>query len=530
MLDNLRANKGGIITYFFLFAIIIVFVVSFGPGSFDKGCQAQQTGTWAAEVNGQVIQATEYQQAYSNLLRTFQQQAGQAFSRELAEQLGLQNMAMNQLVERALVTQEAKRQGLVISDEALAKAIVELPGFKGADGRFDREGYLRAVESAYGSVQAFEKVMREDLLYQRMLAGLKETVKVSDGEVREAWTTEHDKVSLRFVRFPVAAAETEVKRATTAEVVAFAATQGARLEKAYKDQSSRFDQPKRVRARHILVKVAAGAPAEADAAAKQKVEAAAARVAKGEDFGLVAGAVSEDAATKARGGDLGFVAEGMVEKAFADAAFALEQGKVSPPVRTAAGWHVIRADQVVPAKKVSLEEARALLAPELILKDRAAALAKEKAAAALAAVKAGKSLADLYPTEEEAKKAKKTPVKLGNAVVAADTTGPFGDQGPYVPKLGAAAELAAAALAGAAGKPLDRIFETPQGPVVAVVESRERPDPAQFAAQKDLVTQRLISRKEQQIQQAWMKQLRDAAKVKTNDALTAPGASPVEAG
>ena len=125
MLDNLRANKGGIITYVFLFAIIIVFVVSFGPGSFDKGCQAQQTGTWAAEVNGQVIQATEYQQAYSNLLRTFQQQAGQAFSRELAEQLGLQNMAMNQLVERALVTQEARKQGLVISDEALAKAIVE---------------------------------------------------------------------------------------------------------------------------------------------------------------------------------------------------------------------------------------------------------------------------------------------------------------------------------------------------------------------------------------------------------------------
>ena len=38
MLDKLRANKGGVITYVFLFAIIIVFVVSFGPGSFDKGC------------------------------------------------------------------------------------------------------------------------------------------------------------------------------------------------------------------------------------------------------------------------------------------------------------------------------------------------------------------------------------------------------------------------------------------------------------------------------------------------------------
>jgi hypothetical protein len=42
MLDKLRANKGGIITYVFLGAIIIVFVVSFGPGSFDKGCSGNR--------------------------------------------------------------------------------------------------------------------------------------------------------------------------------------------------------------------------------------------------------------------------------------------------------------------------------------------------------------------------------------------------------------------------------------------------------------------------------------------------------
>ena len=49
MLDNLRANKGGIITYVFLFAIIVVFVVSFGPGSFDKGCSSGQAQVWAAD-------------------------------------------------------------------------------------------------------------------------------------------------------------------------------------------------------------------------------------------------------------------------------------------------------------------------------------------------------------------------------------------------------------------------------------------------------------------------------------------------
>lgn len=512
MLDNLRANKGGIITYVFLFAIIIVFVVSFGPGSFDKGCNAGQAPAWAAKVNGEIIPAADYDRAYSNLLRAFQQQAGPSFSRELAEQLGLSSMAMNQLVERTLVIQEARRQGLFITDEELAKNIFELPGFQ-VNGRFDKESYQRVIEGTYGSPSRFEQELRENLLYQRMLAGLRETVKVSEAEVKEAWATEHDRVTLAFVRFPLAAAEAEVKKPTAADVAAFVVKEAARLEQAWKDGAARFDQPRKVRARHILVKVAAGASEDA---AKQRLEALAARVAKGEDFGKVAAEASEDEATRSRGGDLGFVSEGVVEKAFADAAFALEQGKVSAPVRTAAGWHLIRADQVVPAKKVPLEEARAVLAPELILKDRATAVVKERAAAALAAVKAGKKLSDLFPTAEAAKAAGRAPVKLGEVVVAADSTGPFGDQGPFVPRLGAAPELAADALKGTAGQPLGKVYETAQGAVVAVVESRERPDEAKFAAQKAQVTQQLIGRKESQVQQAWMKRLREAADVKVN--------------
>lgn len=527
MLDNLRANKGGIITYVFLFAIIVVFVVSFGPGSFDKGCNSGQAPAWAAKVNGEIIPAAEYDRTYSGLLRTFQQQAGPAFSRELAEQLGLSTLAMNQLVERALVIQEAKRQGLVITDEELARTIYEMPGFQ-VNGRFDKEGYQRAVEQSFGSAGRYEQLVRDDLLYQRLMAGLRETIKVSEAEVKEAWAAEHDKVTLTFVRFPIAAAEKEVKQPTAADVVAFVQKEGARLEQAWKDGAARFDQPRKVRARHVLVKVAAGADAAADEAAKKKVEALAARIAKGEDFGKVAAEASEDEGTKARGGDLGFVAEGVVEKPFSDAAFALEQGKVSAPVRTAAGWHLIRADQVVPAKKVPLEEARAVLAPELILKDRATALVREKAAAALAAVKAGKRLSELFPTAEAAKLAKRAPVKLGEVVVAAESTGAFGEQGPFVPRIGAAPELAADAQTGPVGQPLGKVYDTAQGPVVAVVEAREKPDQAQYAAQRDLVAQRLVGRKEGQVQQAWLKKLREAADVKVNPAVQ--GAARVENG
>jgi peptidyl-prolyl cis-trans isomerase D len=521
MLDNLRANKGGLITYLFLFAIIIVFVVSFGPGSFDKGCSGGQEVAWAARVDGQTVTFPEYERAYSNLMRGFQQQAGQAFSRELAEQLGLSKIALDQVVDRALVVAEARRQGLAISDQELARTILEIPGFQ-ADGKFDREGYKRAVASAYGSESRFEMVLREDLLYQRMLAGLRETVKVSDAEVKAAWSAEHDRASLAFVRFPLAGARLEVAKPAAAEVAAYSAKEGPRIEKFWKENPARFDQPKKVKARHILVKVAAGGD---EAAARARIEALAARLKKGEPFAAVAQQGSDDQNTKGRGGDLGFISEGLVEKPFAEAAMALAPGQVSAPVRTGSGFHLIQVDEVVEARRIPLEAARPQIAAELLIEDRATALVAERSRAALAALQGGRSLTALFPAEASGRPV----VKLGGLTVAADSTGLFGGEAAYLPKLGNVPGLAAAALSGTVGRPLPATYASVQGPVVAVVEKREQPDASRFEAQKADVATRLRNRRESQVQAAWVKQLREASKVEVNPALASGPVRP-EAG
>jgi F0F1-type ATP synthase delta subunit len=54
--------------------------------------------------------------------------------------------------------------------------------------------------------------------------------------------------------------------------------------------------------------------------------------------------------------------------------------------------------------------------------------------------------------------------------------------------------------------------------VVAQVRSRTRPDPAQYERQRDEVAARLGSRRQAEVEAAWLKTLRDGAKVKVNDA------------
>ncbi|MCM2336498.1 MAG: peptidylprolyl isomerase [Pseudomonas sp.] len=92
-------------------------------------------------------------------------------------------------------------------------------------------------------------------------------------------------------------------------------------------------------ARHILVRVAD--PSQ-DAAAKAKVDTLAARLAGGADFAELARQESQDLTTQPTGGDLGWFAADAFGPQFGGQVAALQDGQVSPPFRTEAGWHIVQ--------------------------------------------------------------------------------------------------------------------------------------------------------------------------------------------
>ncbi len=90
-----------------------------------------------------------------------------------------------------------------------------------------------------------------------------------------------------------------------------------------------MSMPDKVRCAHILVKT------QTEAKAVQE------RLKKGEKFSAIAQQVSLCPSGK-KGGDLGAFGRGQMVKPFEEAAFKLEKGCVSEPVKTQFGYHIIK--------------------------------------------------------------------------------------------------------------------------------------------------------------------------------------------
>nr|AIF16347.1 parvulin-like peptidyl-prolyl isomerase (prsA) [uncultured marine thaumarchaeote KM3_73_F02] len=88
--------------------------------------------------------------------------------------------------------------------------------------------------------------------------------------------------------------------------------------------------PNKINCLHILVRKLSEASATLD------------RIKQGEKFGKLAKELSIDSGSAKRDGDLGYFSRGKMVKEFETAAFNLGVGKVSEPVKTQYGYHIIK--------------------------------------------------------------------------------------------------------------------------------------------------------------------------------------------
>ncbi|WP_371223822.1 SurA N-terminal domain-containing protein [Roseovarius sp. 2305UL8-3] len=296
----------------------------------------------------------------------------------MAQDLGLDDRVLSQLISTAALEEETRLMGVSIGDESLRDQILEIPAFRGLDGEFDREAYRQTLQQSNMNEAEFEQDMRAEaartLLQGAVLAGVNVPDSYTDtmmrfiGERRtitfatldrDALTTglpvadEADLVAYHEANLPDFTTP-EVKQITyvwlTPEmIIDTVEVDEASLREAYEDQEDEYNQPER----RLVERLGFADVLAADTALAQ----------------LEAGEITFEALIEARGlsltdADMGDVSITDLGEA-GPSVFAAEAGDVVGPLSTPIGPALFRVNGILEAQNVTFEEAEPQLRDEL---------------------------------------------------------------------------------------------------------------------------------------------------------------------
>ena len=233
MLHLMRKHARSWLIKLALGAIVIVFIF-WGVGSYRA-----QRGNRIAVVNGAPIVLEEFRGVYDQLLEVYRRQFGDALDEKRIQGLNLKRQALDQLINRRLLLQEATRLNFRVTNEELLRAIEQVPAFQ-RNGRFHPQLYQRVLTRNRMTPEMYEENKKNELLIDKLQSFILGTIKVSEAEALETYKWLKEKVSLDYVVFkPSAYSNVEL---TTEEIE----TYFSKHEKAY-------EIPPKVKVRYLLL-------------------------------------------------------------------------------------------------------------------------------------------------------------------------------------------------------------------------------------------------------------------------------------
>lgn len=342
-------------------------------------------GSKIAYVNGDLISGIEYQKTYRDMLLALQKQYKDYWNEDLIEVFQLKQKALDSLIEKRLISQEAGRLGLKVNDDEIADAIYRYPAFQ-VNGAFDENRYRSLLNYNRMEPADFEAGIGSELLGGKIGHFIKSFLPTTDDEVIDYYTFQNEKVNLGFVAFNPEDFKGKTKITPTDKEDYFKAHKEEyrippqikityltldpsdfddkvsvteeEIADYYEYNPERFKEQSQVKARHILFRVPPDTSKETEAEIKDKALEILKRAQHGEDFAELAKKYSQDTSNASKGGDLGYFKRNQMVKPFEELAFSLNKGEIGGPLRTQFGWHVIKVEDIKEEKVKTLDEVR----------------------------------------------------------------------------------------------------------------------------------------------------------------------------
>ncbi|MEA2938857.1 MAG: peptidyl-prolyl cis-trans isomerase [Alphaproteobacteria bacterium] len=322
-----------------------------------------------AKIGSTEITIEQFRSLYTERLQQLGRQMGRSITLDQARAMGLDRTVVKQLIAEIVLDERVRALRLGVSDAEIARRITADPTFQGLNGQFDRQRFEGLLRQAGFTEQRYIAEQRRSILRRQLLGTVIGGVTLPKAAVEAADRYQKEERSIDFVVLDraqageIEAPPPEVLAQYFEErkglfrapeyrkivVVALIPGEQARwleisdedLKRAYEERRTRYVTPERRQIQQMVFPTA------------DEAAAAAERIGKGETFD----AIATERGLGEKDIDLGTMTKGAIlDRAVADAAFALKEGEISAPVQGRFGTVLIRVVKIEPEKVPSFEE------------------------------------------------------------------------------------------------------------------------------------------------------------------------------
>lgn len=310
------------------------------------GLQAKVMDASVATVNGKPVLSSEYDNYYEGVIEQYQAAAPQILEQPYAKDM-LGKEVLKELISKELLYQAAEEAKIQVKDSEIDGGLAEIKARFVLDenGKQDPKGaekrFSEALKKQHMSLKSYKNKIKKDISVKKLLeAQVQASVKpVEEEEVKALYANVEAALKNKTKTLKKLEKEDPAKL-REAQLIA------AKLKQLTAEQ---------VRVGHIYLAVTKDMPAEE---AKQK-EALAKQIKKeldgGMDFSSAVKKYTEDKTALASGGDM-ILIKGIAPKEVDNAAFTLAVGKISAPIKTEVGWHIIKVKEKHAEKEIGYQD------------------------------------------------------------------------------------------------------------------------------------------------------------------------------
>lgn len=178
MLDFLRAKHSRMLVWTLLVLIVV------GLAGFGVSSHVALSPSGVASVGGTEISQEDYARAMQQEMRAVTQRLGRGLSTEEARRYGIDNIVLTRLVNDAALDEEARRLGISVGDETVARQVMNVQAFQGPDGKFNRDTYASALANVGLRPAQFEAQIRREVSRDMVASAVQSAVAVPAGAAK----------------------------------------------------------------------------------------------------------------------------------------------------------------------------------------------------------------------------------------------------------------------------------------------------------------------------------------------------------